>query len=146
MRPGLGESEDGQSRDRATAAGPLLRRADPGPQLARTLSAAGKRVLLWDRPNCGASDIWFDGPSESGLHAAVLTGLIRELGLGPVAMLGGSAGSRVSLLAATRDPTMVSKLVIWWISGGPISLAQLAAYYCGDSAMAAALDFLGGPN
>jgi len=108
------------------------------PQLARALAAAGKRVLLWDRPNCGASDICFDGPSESGLHAAVLTGLIRELGLGPVAMLGGSAGSRVSLLAAAGDPAMVSKLVIWWISGGPISLAQLAAYYCGDSAIAAA--------
>jgi pimeloyl-ACP methyl ester carboxylesterase len=108
------------------------------PQLARALAAAGKRVLLWDRPNCGASDVCFDAPSESALHAAVLTGLIRELYLGPVAMLGGSAGSRVSLLAASRDPAMVSKLVIWWISGGPISLAQLAAYYCGDSAMAAA--------
>lgn len=111
----------------------------PGvPQLAQALAAAGRRVLLWDRPNCGASDISFDGPSESDLHADVLVRLLRALDLGPIAMLGGSAGSRVSLLAASRDPAAVSHLVIWWISGGPISLAQLAAYYCGDSAMAAA--------
>ena len=110
----------------------------PGvPQLAQALAAAGWRVLLWDRPNCGASDISFEGGSESNLHATVLNQLIRKLAPGPVALLGGSAGSRVSLVAAARDPEVVSHLVIWWISGGPISLAQLAAYYCGDSAIAA---------
>jgi pimeloyl-ACP methyl ester carboxylesterase len=111
----------------------------PGvPQLAEELAAGGWRVLLWDRPNCGASDISFEGTSESNLHVTVLNQLIRALDLGPVALLGGSAGSRVSLLAAANDPAVVSNLVIWWISGGPISLAQLAAYYCGDSAVAAA--------
>lgn len=111
----------------------------PGvPQLAQALADAGRRVLLWDRPNCGASDVSFDDASESGLHARVLTQLLRKLELGRVAILGGSAGSRVSLIAAARDPQVVSHLVLWWISGGPISLAQLAAYYCGDSAMAAA--------
>lgn len=111
----------------------------PGvPQLAQALAAGGRRVLLWDRPNCGASDISFDGKSESDLHVTVLNQLIRKLKLGPVALLGGSAGSRVSLLAAARDPEVVSHLIIWWISGGAISLAQLAAYYCGDSATAAA--------
>ena len=110
----------------------------PGvPQLAQALAAAGWRALLWDRPNCGASDISFEGGSESNLHATVLNQLIRKLASGPVALLGGSAGSRVSLVAAARDPEVVSHLVIWWISGGPISLAQLAAYYCGDSAIAA---------
>lgn len=112
----------------------------PGvPGLARILADADRRVLLWDRPNCGASDISFDGPSESTIHADVLTGLLQQLGLGPVAILGGSAGSRISLLAAARMPQQVSHLVIWWITGGPISLAQLAAYYCGDSATAAAI-------
>ena len=111
----------------------------PGvPQLAQALAAGGRRVLLWDRPNCGASDISFDGKSESDLHVTVLNQLIRKLKLGPVALLGGSAGSRVSLLAAARDPEVVSHLIIWWISGGAISLAQLASYYCGDSATAAA--------
>lgn len=111
----------------------------PGaPQLAALLAAEGWRVLLWDRPNCGASDISFDAGSETELHVKVLNKLIRALDLHRVALLGGSAGSRVSLIAAARDPEVVSHLIIWWISGGPISLAQLAAYYCGDSAMAAA--------
>jgi 2-hydroxy-6-oxonona-2,4-dienedioate hydrolase len=111
----------------------------PGvPELAQQLAMAGKRVLLWDRPNCGASDISFDGPSESAIHADVLTGLLQALNLGPIAMLGGSAGSRISLLTAARIPEKVSHLVIWWITGGAISLAELAAYYCGDSAKAAA--------
>ncbi len=114
-------------------------RVTPGvPQLGAALAEGGYRVLLWDRPNCGASDISFAGRSESALHAETLLGLLGALELGPVALVAGSAGSRVSLLAAVRASQLVSKMAIWWISGGPISLAQLAAYYCGDSAIAAA--------
>lgn len=114
-------------------------RDTPGvPELARLIAESGRRVLLWDRPNCGASDISFDGPSESAIHADCLTGLIEALDLGPIAVVGGSAGSRISLLTAARIPERVSHLAIWWITGGPISLAQLAHYYCGDSAIAAA--------
>lgn len=114
-------------------------RDTPGvPQLALSLAQKGRQVLLWDRPNCGASDICFDAESESNLQAETLVQLITALGLGPVAMLGGSGGSRIALMAAARAPEQVSHLVLWWISGGVISLAQLAAYYCGDSAMAAA--------
>jgi pimeloyl-ACP methyl ester carboxylesterase len=113
-------------------------RDTPGlPQLAALLAAGGYRVLLWDRPNCGASDVSFEGPSESRLHADTLAGLVTALDLRDVALVGGSAGSRVSLMAAVKMPERLSKLFIWWISGGPISLAQLAAYYCGDAAMAA---------
>lgn len=107
-------------------------------ELAAELAKAGRRVLLWDRPNCGASDITFDGPGESIVQGRTLAGLIRALDLGPTVIAGGSAGSRVSLLASVHDPEIVSHLVIWWISGDPISLAQLAAYYYGDSAIAAA--------
>lgn len=106
-------------------------------ELAIALAAGGHRVLLWDRPNCGASDLCFEGASESELHAHTLIALIRALELGPTALAAGSAGSRVSLIAAAHDPSAISHLVLWWISGGPISLAQLAAYYCGEPAMAA---------
>ncbi len=105
--------------------------------LAEALVAGGWRVLLWDRPNCGASDLCFEGTSESELQAHTLIALIRALELGPTVLAAGSAGSRVSLIAAAHDPAAVSQLVLWWISGGPISLAQLAAYYCGEPAMAA---------
>lgn len=108
-------------------------------ELGKALVAGGRRVLLWDRPNCGWSDVCFEGNSESELAGQTLIKLIRELNLGPTVIAGGSAGSRVSLIAASRAPEVVSHLVIWWISGGAISLAQLAAYYCGESAMAACL-------
>jgi pimeloyl-ACP methyl ester carboxylesterase len=108
-------------------------------ELAEALVAGGRRVLLWDRPNCGASDMSFDGASESELHAHTLIGLIHALALGKTALVAGSAGSRVSLIAAAFDPAAVSQLVLWWISGGPISLAQLAAHYCGEPAMTASI-------
>ena len=110
----------------------------PGvPELAAALAAGGRRVLLWDRPNCGASDIAFGGESESEQAGRTLTQLIRKLDLGPTALAAGSAGSRVSLIAASRDPDVVSHLVLWWISGGALSLISLAYYYCFDQALAA---------
>jgi pimeloyl-ACP methyl ester carboxylesterase len=107
-------------------------------EFADALVAGGRRVLMWDRPNCGASDMHFGRPSESDVQADALVGLLRALDLGPVTLTGGSGGARVVMIAAARDPSLVGHLAIWWISGGPISLAQLAAYYCGDSAIAAA--------
>jgi pimeloyl-ACP methyl ester carboxylesterase len=106
-------------------------------ELGEKLAEGGRRVLLWDRPNCGASDICFDGPSESALSGRTLTQLIRALELGPTALAAGSAGSRVSLIAASRDPDIVSHLILWWISGGALSLISLAYYYCVDQALAA---------
>ena len=113
-------------------------RDTPGlPQLAAELVKGGYRVLSWDRPTCGASDISFAGSSESALHADTLVGLTSALGLERFALVGGSAGSRISLMAAARVPARVTRMFIWWISGGAISLAQLASYYCGDTAMLA---------
>src|SRR5512145_2120603 len=68
----------------------------PGvPELAQALAAGGRRVLLWDRPNCGASDICFDANTESELNGRTLTQLIRALDLGPTTLAAGAAGSRV---------------------------------------------------
>lgn len=106
-------------------------------ELGQALAAGGKRVLLWDRPNCGASDICFDAESESAMHADTLIDLIHTLNLGSTALAAGSAGSRISLLAAARDPDIISHLAVWWITGGALSLITLAAYYCGNSAIAA---------
>jgi len=106
-------------------------------ELAEALVAGQRRVLLWDRPNCGASDVCFDAESESGLHAHTLTQLIRALDLGPTTLAAGSAGSRVSLIAASRDPEAVERLALWWISGGILGLMSLAYYYCAEPAMSA---------
>jgi 2-hydroxy-6-oxonona-2,4-dienedioate hydrolase len=112
----------------------------PGlPELAQKLVAGGKRVLLWDRPNCGASDVCFEGDNESALQGRTLTQLTRALELGPTALAGGSAGSRTGLFAALHDPQAVSHLIQWWISGGTISLMMLGAAYCCESAVAASM-------
>ncbi|MGN6356995.1 MAG: alpha/beta fold hydrolase, partial [Novosphingobium sp.] len=102
-------------------------------EMADELAKAGKRVLLYDRPNCGKSDVCLAGSSESENQAEALAGLIRQLDLGPTVIAGGSGGSRVSLLAAARHPELCSHLALWWISGDPIGLMQLATYYCGEA-------------
>ena len=107
------------------------------PELGQIFADNGYRVLLWDRPGCGASDIAFTAPTESVMNAEALVGIVRELGLKDVILVGGSAGSRVSLMAAARMPENVRKMAIWWISGGPVGLAGLAWFYCGDQIAAA---------
>ncbi|PEQ14138.1 alpha/beta hydrolase [Novosphingobium sp. PC22D] len=107
------------------------------PELGEKLAEAGFRVLLWDRPGCGASDIAFTAPSESVMNCEALVGLVEALGLEDVTLVGGSAGSRITLMAAARIPENVRRMAIWWISGGPVGLAGLAWFYCGDQIAAA---------
>jgi pimeloyl-ACP methyl ester carboxylesterase len=106
-------------------------------ELAEALAANGGRVLLWDRPNTGASDVCFRGASESEMQADVLAGLIDALDLGPAIVAGGSGGARVSLLTAVHHPELVSKLAMWWISGGVYGSMVLGVHYCGESIRAA---------
>lgn len=107
------------------------------PELGRIFADNGYRVLLWDRPGCGASDIAFTAPSESVMNCEALVGLVKALDLRDITLVGGSAGSRISLMAAARMPDNVRKIAVWWLSGGAIGLAGLAWFYCGDQVAAA---------
>jgi pimeloyl-ACP methyl ester carboxylesterase len=102
-------------------------------ELAVALAERGNRVLIWDRPNCGASDVQFSGTSESAMQADVLAGLLRQLDLTPAVIAGGSGGSRVSLLTAARHRDVAAGLALWWISGGVYGLMSLGLHYCGGS-------------
>ncbi|HET9728659.1 MAG TPA: alpha/beta hydrolase [Acidimicrobiia bacterium] len=106
-------------------------------ELAATLAAHGQRVVIWDRPNCGASDVCFTGASESEMQADALAGLLRALELGPTIIMGGSGGARVSLITAVKHPDVTDKLAMVWISGGVYGLMLLATHYCGESLRAA---------
>ena len=106
-------------------------------ELAIALAERGNRVLIWDRPNCGASDVRFTGPSESAMQADVLADLLRQLGMTQAVIAGGSGGSRVSLLIAARHRDVASGLGLWWISGGVFGVMVLGVHYCGDSLKAA---------
>ena len=109
------------------------------PRLGELLAEAGLRVLLWDRPNCGASDLHLAGPSESAMQAHFLVRLVAALGLGRVTLVGGSAGARVSLLAAREAPETFAGMLLCWISGGLVSMMRLGSFYCCEPAEVAAL-------
>ena len=128
----------GDGRPWAITPGGRFSKDSPGVrELAQALAAAGNRVLIWDRPNTGASDVCFTGPSESAMQADVLAGLLAQLDMAPAVIAGGSGGSRVSLLTATRHPEVASGVAAWWISGGIYGLLVLGTHYCGGSIRAA---------
>ena len=107
-------------------------------ELAVTLAGQQQRVLIWDRPNCGASDVCFDGASESEMQADTLAGAARrflDLGAGDAH---GRLG-RLSGLAPHRGPPprRAGRLAMVWISGGVYGLLLLATHYCGESIRAA---------
>ncbi len=88
------------------------------------------QVLLWDRRNTGASDVFFGGAgSEQQVWADDLARLLAHLGMAPAYVGGGSAGARVSLLAAIRHPESVKGLVLWSASGGPYGSQVLGYQY-----------------
>ncbi|GAB3236677.1 alpha/beta fold hydrolase [Mycolicibacterium hippocampi] len=104
--------------------------------LARKLVDGGYRVLLWDRPNCGKSDVQFYGQSESHMRAETLQQLISELGIGPCIIAGGSGGARDSMLTTMLYPELVKKLVVWNIVGGVYGSFVLGSYYIVPSILA----------
>jgi pimeloyl-ACP methyl ester carboxylesterase len=106
-------------------------------ELATALAERGNRVLIWDRPNCGASEVCFTGTSESAMQADALAALLQELDMTPAMIVGGSGGSRVSLLTAARHREVAAGLAMWWISGGVFGLMSLGVHYCGGSLKAA---------
>ncbi len=137
---GLGIAYDivGQGTPWVITPGGRFSKDSPGlRELAEALAAAGHQVLLWDRPNTGASEVCFEGDSESAMQADTLAALLQHLDMVPAVITGGSGGSRVSLLTAARHPEVARALAVWWISGGPYGLLTLATHYCGDSIAAA---------
>jgi pimeloyl-ACP methyl ester carboxylesterase len=106
-------------------------------ELAVALAERGNRVLIWDRPNCGESDVCFEGSSESAMQADTLAGLLAQLDMTPAVIVGGSGGARVSLLTAARHRELAAALAMWWISGGVYGLMSLGTHYCSGSISAA---------
>jgi 2-hydroxy-6-oxonona-2,4-dienedioate hydrolase len=104
--------------------------------LAQALVNGGYRVLLWDRPNCGKSDVQFYGQSESHMRAETLHALLTGLDIGPCVIAGGSGGARDSMLTTMLYPDIVRKLVVWNIVGGVYGSFVLGSYYIVPSILA----------
>ena len=106
-------------------------------ELAQTLAQRGNRVLIWDRPNTGESDVCFEGSSESAMQADVLAGLLSQLDMAPAVIMGGSGGARVSLLTVARHREVAAAVAVLWVSGGTFGLMSLGVHYCAASIAAA---------
>jgi pimeloyl-ACP methyl ester carboxylesterase len=134
----IGYEVIGDGRPWVITPGGRFSKDDPGlRELAVELAARDNRVLIWDRPNCGESDVCFEGSSESEMQADALAQLLSRLDMTPAVISGGSGGARVSLLTAARHRPAAAGLAIWWISGGVYGLMVLATHYCGGSLHAA---------
>lgn len=106
--------------------------------LGRRLAAAGYRVLVHDRRNCGASDVVIDGDeSEYQIWADDLHELLSQLDALPACIGGSSSGCRLSLLFALRYPEAVRGLLLWRITGGRFAAQRLAENYYGQFIAAA---------
>jgi pimeloyl-ACP methyl ester carboxylesterase len=98
-------------------------------ELAEAIADRGNKVVIYDRLNCGASAVCFEGSTESAMQAESLARLIVDLDLGPTVLVGGSGGARTSLLAAARHPEVARAVVMWWISGGAFGSMSLSEVY-----------------
>jgi pimeloyl-ACP methyl ester carboxylesterase len=106
--------------------------------LAAALSAEGHRVVVFDRRNCGASDVVIDGTdSEYEIWADDLHELLRQLDALPAVVGGSSSGCRTSLLFALRHPDAVRVLLLWRVTGGRYACERLAQEYYGQHIEAA---------
>jgi 2-hydroxy-6-oxonona-2,4-dienedioate hydrolase len=101
-------------------------------ELADALAAGGKRVLLWDRPNCGRSEVQVYGRSESHMRAETLGLMLQQLGVEQVVATGGSGGARDMIIFTIMWPDLVRKLAVWSIVGGTYSTMLLATAYVLD--------------
>ncbi len=108
--------------------------------LAERMAKGGYQALIWDRRNCGASDVVIarrrdaNGRdlSEQEIFAEDLYELLGRLNARPCWVGGVSAGCRVSLLLAIRHPDAVKGLLVWMVTGGAIAAERLSHLYYGQ--------------
>ena len=106
--------------------------------LAERMAAAGHRVLIHDRRNCGLSDIAIGGEaSEYEMWADDLHALLTQLDALPAVIGGSSSGCRLSVLFALKYPQAVRALLLWRVTGGAFAASRLTENYY-DSAIRAA--------
>src|SRR5438270_3917074 len=98
--------------------------------LGEKIAEAGCRVLIYDRRNCGASDVSFDGGnSENEIWAEDLRALLSQLDALPAYIGGSSSGCRLALLMALRHPADVRGLLLWRVTGGAYAAQRLVENY-----------------
>ncbi len=106
--------------------------------LAERMAQSGNRVVVYDRRNCGATDVMIEGDeSEYVIWAEDLYALLSELDALPAVVGGGSSGCRLSFTFALRHPEAVLGLLLWRVTGGALACEKLAEMYYGQFVTAA---------
>lgn len=120
--------------------------------VAEALVPLGYQVLLWDRPNTGASGLLFEPDHLLRLWADKLDALFDHVGFSSAFVAGVPNGLLASLHFATWHPTRVSGLVLvgavngdpsWWDAIAEATLLE-PARVIEEQGMAAALALGGG--
>jgi pimeloyl-ACP methyl ester carboxylesterase len=98
--------------------------------LGEKIAEGGCRVLVYDRRNCGASGVSFEGGnSENEIWVEDLRTLLAQLDALPAYIGGSSSGCRLALLMALRHPGDVRGLLLWRVTGGSHAAQRLAENY-----------------
>jgi pimeloyl-ACP methyl ester carboxylesterase len=97
--------------------------------LAEKLAEAGNRVLIYDRRNCGASGVAFEGDGENEVWVEDLRELLLQLDAIPAFIGGSSSGCRLALLFALRHAPAVRGLLLWRVTGGHYAAQRLSQNY-----------------
>jgi pimeloyl-ACP methyl ester carboxylesterase len=111
---------------------------DGARQHAQWLADGGYRAIIYDRRNCGASDVYI-GPeaSEDEVFAGDMAALLRLCGGEAAFVAGAGGGNRPTIDFALRYPELCLGCMIVFPSGGAHSAAMLAQLYYGQFADAA---------
>ena len=100
---------------------------------AMKLADLGHRLVIFDRRNCGASEVLIDGnESEYEIWADDIHELLAQVDALPAFVGGSSSGCRTALLFALRHPESVRGLLLWRVTGGRFACERLAQEYYGQ--------------
>jgi pimeloyl-ACP methyl ester carboxylesterase len=97
--------------------------------LAESLASHQHRVILWDRPNTGRSDVLFEGASDLDLWSDILAELLIRLDASPAYFVAPSAGARTSVQTVLRYPDVARGMFLWLLTGGHAVSSELAENY-----------------
>jgi pimeloyl-ACP methyl ester carboxylesterase len=106
--------------------------------MAQKIARNGFRVMLHDRRNTGASDLWIDGDEgEEAPWLGDMYELMRQNDALPAFFCGSSAGARTSIRFYLKYPQAVRGLLLLRVTGGAFAAGRLPENYYGQFLTAA---------
>jgi pimeloyl-ACP methyl ester carboxylesterase len=101
--------------------------------MAQKIARRGFRVMLHDRRNTGASDLWIDGnEGEEAPWLGDMYELMRQNDALPAFFCGSSAGARTSIRFYLKYPQAVRGLLLLRVTGGEFAAKRLPENYYGQ--------------